>query len=159
MIGHMRDLLAVIHGDGGQYVEAHGFERACVDAFAVVVADRARLASALIACGDVGRAYERANAETARAERASERLYLVLDPALAAMQRADDAMRYGLEECERLRERLADAEAEASRWGDAIVAIGDALGMPGAGSAEIVAAVQRGPLDGLAGLAAREAGR
>jgi hypothetical protein len=45
-------------------------------------------------------------------------------------------------EADALRERVIDAEAEASRWGDAVVAIGDALGMPGAGSAEIVAAVR-----------------
>lgn len=103
----------------------------------------AQLTAALLACGDVGKALARADAETERAERASERLYRVLDPALAAMQRADDAMRYGLEECERLRERLADAEAEASRWGLAVVAIGEAVGVHGGSTAEVVAAVQR----------------
>jgi hypothetical protein len=103
----------------------------------------ARLTAALLACGDVGKAYARADAETARAERASERLYRVLDPSLAAMQRADDAMTYGLEECERLRARVVDAEAEASRWGDAIVAIGEAVGVHGGSTAEVVAAVQR----------------
>ena len=45
-------------------------------------------------------------------------------------------------EVERLRERVADAEAEASRWGDALVAIGEAIGMPGCGSAEIVEGVR-----------------
>ena len=103
----------------------------------------ARLTAALLACGDVGKALARADAETTRAEKASERLYRVLDPALAAMQRADDAMRYGLEECERLRERLADAEAEASRCANAIVAIGEAFGAPGGSVVEIVAAIQR----------------
>lgn len=44
-------------------------------------------------------------------------------------------------EVERLRERVAEAEAEAIRWGDALVAIGEAAGLTGAGSAEIVAAV------------------
>lgn len=103
----------------------------------------ARLTAALLACGNVGQALARADAETARAEKASERLYRVLDPALAAMQRADDAMTYGLAECERLRERLADAEAEASRWGLAVVAIGEAVGVHGGSTAEVVAAVQR----------------
>ena len=45
-------------------------------------------------------------------------------------------------EVERLRERVADAEAETSRWGDALVAIGEAIGMPGRGSAEIVEGVR-----------------
>lgn len=45
-------------------------------------------------------------------------------------------------EVERLRERVADAEAEASRWGDALVAIGETIGMPGCGSAEIVEGVR-----------------
>lgn len=44
-------------------------------------------------------------------------------------------------EVERLRERVIEAEAEAIRWGDALVAIGEAAGLTGAGSAEIVAAV------------------
>jgi hypothetical protein len=35
------DLLAVIHRDGGHYVEAHGWERACADAEARVLAERA----------------------------------------------------------------------------------------------------------------------
>ena len=75
----------------------------------------ARLTAALLACGDVGKALARADAETERAER----------------------------ECERLRERLADAEAEASRWGLAVVAIGEAVGVHGGSTAEVVAAVQR----------------
>jgi len=41
-----------------------------------------------------------------------------------------------------LRARVIDAEAEAIRWCDAVIAIGEALGLPGAGSAEIVAAVR-----------------
>lgn len=45
-------------------------------------------------------------------------------------------------EVERLRERVADAEAEAIRWGDAVVAIGDAIGMQGRSSAEIVEGVR-----------------
>ena len=45
-------------------------------------------------------------------------------------------------EVERLRERVADSEAEASRWGDALVAIGETIGMPGCGSAEIVEGVR-----------------
>lgn len=45
-------------------------------------------------------------------------------------------------EVDRLRERMIDAEAEASRWGDALVAIGEAIGMPGRGSAEIVEGVR-----------------
>ena len=45
-------------------------------------------------------------------------------------------------EVERLRARVIDAEAEASRWGDALVAIGEAIGMPGRGSAEIVEGVR-----------------
>jgi hypothetical protein len=44
-------------------------------------------------------------------------------------------------EVERLRERVADAEAEAIRWGDALVAIGEAIGLPGAASEEIVKGV------------------
>jgi hypothetical protein len=34
------DLLAVIHRDGGHYVEAHGWEKACADAEALVLAER-----------------------------------------------------------------------------------------------------------------------
>jgi hypothetical protein len=84
----------------------------------------ARLTAALIACGDVGKALARANTETERAERAIERLYRVLNPALAAMQRADDAMTYGLAECERLRARITELEAEASVEVAVCVAIG-----------------------------------
>lgn len=46
-------------------------------------------------------------------------------------------------EIERLQERLADAEAEASRWGLAVVAIGEAVGVHGGSTTEVVAAVQR----------------
>lgn len=66
-----------------------------------------RLVAALVACGNVAKIEAHACAETARAERSSERLYRVIDPALAAMQRADDAMTYGLAECERLRAVVA----------------------------------------------------
>ena len=52
-------------------------------------------------------------------------------------------LRADLTACERLRARLVDAEAEASRWGDAIVAIGEAVGVHGGSTAEVVAAVQR----------------
>lgn len=45
-------------------------------------------------------------------------------------------------EIDALRERVAEAEAEAIRWGDAVVAIGEAIGMPGRGSAEIVEGVR-----------------
>ena len=46
-------------------------------------------------------------------------------------------------EADALRERVLEAEAEAIRWGDAVIAIGEAIGLPGAGSAEIVAAVRK----------------
>ena len=36
------NLLARIHGDGGHYVETHGWEQACTDAEALVVGLRAR---------------------------------------------------------------------------------------------------------------------
>jgi hypothetical protein len=45
-------------------------------------------------------------------------------------------------EVARLRDRVLDAEEEASRWGDALVAIGEAIRMPGRGSAEIVEGVR-----------------
>ena len=143
MMDLMQQLLLAAHDEWEISAESRELAR---DAHAEIERLRdvdARLTAALLACGDVGKAYARADAETARAEKASERLYRVLDPSLAAMQRADDAMRYGLEECERLRERLADAAAEASRWGCAVVAIGEAVGAPGGSTAEVVAAVLR----------------
>ncbi len=43
---HFRDLLAVIHRDGGHYLAQHGVERACGDAMHRVLADREELALA-----------------------------------------------------------------------------------------------------------------
>jgi len=67
---------------------------------------------------------------------------IVAPGALTRAEALRDA-RDDLTACERLRARLVDAEAEASRWGDAIVAIGEAVGVHGGSTAEVVAAVQR----------------
>ena len=36
----MRDILAVIHGDGGHYTEEHGYEKSCADAQKIYYAMR-----------------------------------------------------------------------------------------------------------------------
>jgi hypothetical protein len=43
----LRDLLAVIHRDGGHYTEKHGLEKSTADAHAVVCEDRRKLDEAL----------------------------------------------------------------------------------------------------------------
>jgi len=39
-IARLRDLLALIHRDGGQYLDTHGIDKACADAVAKVSAWR-----------------------------------------------------------------------------------------------------------------------
>lgn len=46
-------------------------------------------------------------------------------------------------EVDRLRDRVIDAEDEACRWGDALIAIGEMIGMKGRSSSEIVEGVAR----------------
>ena len=72
-----------------------------------------------------------------------EHAMLAADPDLAAdLLDVDDELKLAKQEADALRERVADAEAEAIRWGDPVVAIGEAIGMPGRGSAEIVEGVR-----------------
>ena len=72
-----------------------------------------------------------------------EHAMLAADPDLAAdLLDVDDELKLAKQEADALRERVADAEAEAIRWGDAVVAIGEAIGMSGRGSAEIVEGVR-----------------
>ena len=53
------NLLAVIHGDGGQYLEEHGQAKACADAEALVSTDRADLRACALALRDVARCLTR----------------------------------------------------------------------------------------------------
>ena len=71
------------------------------------------------------------------------RLFLAAHDEWEISAESRELARDALAEIERLRARVVDAEAEASRWGDAIVAIGEAVGVHGGSTAEVVAAVQR----------------
>jgi hypothetical protein len=50
----LRDLLAIIHRDGGHYLARNGQEKACADAEKIVVQLRQELAEARVALGDLG---------------------------------------------------------------------------------------------------------
>lgn len=58
--GYVANLLAVIHHDGGHYLDQHGWKKATDDAIAEVVKYLPQLSTAKIKCRHCGRAVEEA---------------------------------------------------------------------------------------------------